>query len=426
MLRSDTKGLIDGIIFVAVSACACLWVGAAETPGDTWPRFRGAGGEGLGSATNLPVQWDGSKPLWKSALPGRGHSSPVIWNRRVFVTSGDEKDGARFVVCLGTADGKMLWERTFASHTFPMNRDNNYGSATPAVDERGLYVCWTSPEEITALGFSHDGQELWRRNLGTFKGKHGAGASPVVAGGLVWINNDQDGPSALLALDATTGEVKHRIARTTAWVSYGTPCAFKREGLPEELVFASTSHGLTSINPLSGAVNWECAKLFKNRVVGSPVAGDGMVICSSGEGGVGLRLVAVRPPAGNQPATVVYDLKTQIPYVPTPLAKDGLLYLVGDNGLIRCLRTRTGEPVWRQKLEDEFFSSPVYAEGHLYLTSKAGTVYVIAAGDQFELRAKNSLGEASFATPALAGGSLFFRTLTHLLAVGESKPAASP
>jgi len=121
---------------------------------------------------------------------------------------------------------------------------------------------------------------------------------------------------------------------------------------------------------------------------------------------------------GTADGKIVWERK--FPSHTFPMNRDnGLLYLVGDNGLIRCLRTRTGEPVWQHKLEDEFYGSPVYNEDRLYLTSKAGTVYVIAAGDQFKLLARNSLGESSFATPAIAGGSIFFRTLSHLIAVAE-------
>jgi outer membrane protein assembly factor BamB len=355
------------------------------------------------------------------ALPGKGHSSPVVWKNRVFVTSGNDKTGERYVLCVQAIDGTKLWEKRYPSRTFEQNRDNSLATSTPAVDESGVYAYWTTPESIQAAALTLDGREKWLQNLGPFKGKHGSGASPVVLNQLVWLNNDQDGPSALVALDAKSGAIKYRLDRLKDKVSYGTPCLFTRDGHPNELIFAASSHGLTSIDPLNGSINWDCTNLFAARVVSSPITSEGLVICSSGEGGVGRRLVAVRPPTGQNPAEVVYELKTGIPNVPTPLAKDGRLYLLCDNGLVRCVRTATGEPLWQEKLPERFYSSPVWADGRLYLTSKSGAVFVIAAGDKYELLAQNALGEPSFATPAIAQETLFFRTVSHLIAVGAKQ-----
>ena len=318
-------------------------------------------------------------------------------------------------------DGLKLWEKKYLSQPFEQNRENSLGTSTPTVDDSGVYVYWTTPAAIEVAALTLDGQEKWLQNLGPFKGKHGSGASPVLFNQLVWINNDQDGPSALLALDARSGEIKYKLDRRADKVSYATPCLFTRDGRPDELIFAASSHGLTSINPLNSAVNWDCTNLFSARVVSSPITSDGLVICSSGEGGVGRRLVAIHPPADKTPATVVYEFKNNIPNIPTPLAKDGRLYILCENGLLRCVRTATGEPVWEEKLPDRFYGSPVWAAGRLYVTSKSGVVFVVAAADKFELLAQNALDEPSFATPAIAQEMLFFRTASQLIAVGGRK-----
>ncbi len=384
---------------------------------EDWPRFRGSDGNGVGTATNLPIRWSDGDVRWKITLPGKGHSSPVVWKDRVFVTSGDVTNAERHVLCLGCSDGATLWHKQFQSRPFAQNRDNSYGTATPAVDEAGVYACWATPEAITAAALSLEGKERWLQNIGPFKGRHGSGASPVVYNHLVWINNDQDGPSSLLALDADSGRISHKIERRADKVSYGTPCLWRQPGRSDQLVFAASSHGLTSVDPLNGTINWDCTNLFEARIVSSPIAADGMIICSSGEGGVGRRLVAVRPPSGTTACRVVYDLKTGVPNVPTALAVDGRLYLLCDNGLLRCLRTATGEQVWQERLPARFYSSPIWAQGRLYLVSKSGEVFVVAAADEYRLLARNSLGEASFATPAIAHETLFFRTESHLLAV---------
>jgi len=385
---------------------------------DSWPRFRGGDGNGISSATNLPIRWSEADVRWKTPLPGKGHSSPVIWKDRVFVTGGDVTNADRHLICLAAANGSIIWRKKFESRTFQQNRENSFGSTTPTVDENGLYVSWTTPEAITVVALTLDGQEKWVRNLGPFRGKHGSGASPVVYHGFVWINNDQDGPSSLIALDADSGKTKCKIDRLADKVSYGTPCLWQEAGRPDQLIFASSSHGLTSVNPLNGTVNWDCTNLFSSRVVSSPITSDGLIICSSGEGGVGRRMVALRPPHGTNAPGIVYDFKTGIPNVPSPLAKDGRLYILCDNGLLRCVRTATGEPIWQERLPDRFYSSPVWAENRLYLTSKSGAVFVVAAADKYQLLAQNTLGEPSFATPAIANATLFFRTESNLIAIG--------
>jgi outer membrane protein assembly factor BamB len=345
----------------------------------------------------------------------------VVWKERVFVTSGDITNADRHILCLACRNGSLMWRKKYASRTFQQNRENSFGTATPAADSNGVYVSWTTPEAITVAALTLDGDEKWVSNLGPFKGRHGSGASPVVCNGLVWINNDQDGPSSLIALKIDSGAVSYKIDRLTDKVSYATPCLWQQAGHLDQLIFASSSHGLTSVNPLNGAINWDCTNLFEARVVSSPISSDGLIVCSSGEGGTGRRLIALRPPDGTHGPKIVYDFKTGIPNVPTPLAKDGRLYILCDNGLLRCVRAGTGEPIWQERLPARFYASPVWAENRLYLTSKAGEVFVVVAGDKYELLAQNTLGEASFATPAVANGSLFFRTESSLLAVGGHK-----
>jgi outer membrane protein assembly factor BamB len=398
-----------------------LIVPTASLAEDSWPRFRGGDGNGISSATNLPIRWSNADIRWKTPLPGKGHSSPVVWKDRVFVTSGDVTNADRHILCLAATDGSTIWRKKCGSQTFQQNRENSFGTATPTVDDNGVYVSWATPEAITVVALTLDGQEKWVRNLGPFKGKHGSGVSPIVYNGLVWINNDQDGPSSLVALKTDSGETKYKIDRLADKVSYGTPCLWQPAGQSDQLIFASSSHGLTSVNPLNGTVNWDCTNLFSSRVVSSPITSDGLIICSSGEGGVGRRLVAVRPPHGTNAFGVVYDFKTGIPNVPTPLAKDGRLYVLCDNGLLRCVRTATGEPIWQERLPDRFYSSPVWAQNRLYLTSKSGVVFVLAAGDKYEFLAQNALGEPSFATPAIANATIFFRTESNLIAISTHK-----
>jgi len=385
----------------------------------SWTRFRGPNGTGVSSCTNLPSACTEQDCKWKSPLPGLGHSSPVVWQDKLFVLCAEQETAKRLVVCLQIADGRQAWQREYPPTPFPKNRDNSYASSTLAADRQRIYANWASTNENTVLALDHSGTEVWRRNLGPYKSQHGPASSPVVFEDLVVVNNDQDGPSSLVALDAKTGQTRWQVPRRADRAAYSTPCVYQSGAGSAELVFSSSSHGLTGVAARSGKVIWELTNAFPFRVVGSPILADGLVVATCGEGGIGRRLVAVRPGSDLQPPQLVYEMKNNIPYVPTPLAKDGLLFLWSDNGLVSCHRAATGERIWQQKISDSFYSSPVWAEGRLYGVSKAGTVYVLSAGEKYELISKAPLGEPSFASPAIAGGRIFFRTETHLFAFGK-------
>ncbi|HOW63815.1 MAG TPA: PQQ-binding-like beta-propeller repeat protein [Candidatus Paceibacterota bacterium] len=392
------------------------------SPVEEWTRFRGPNGSGISLATNIPATWSPNDFAWKTALPGRGHSSPVIWGNRIFVTSGDEVTGKRWILCLHASDGTIRWQREYPSRTFPKNRDNSYATSTPAVDRNHVFFYWTTPDEITLLALDHDGKDTWRRNLGPFTSQHGSGTSPIVFGDLVLVNNLQEGKSSLLGLDSTTGITRWQIERRTAKVAYSTPCVYQPENGPPQIIFTSTSHGLSSINPQDGRVNWEITNAFPMRAVGSPIIASGKIIATCGEGGVGLRLVAVRPGAMREVPPLVYELSRSIPYVPTPLYKDDVLFLWADNGLVAGHRADTGERMWQIRIQDSFYGSPIWMNRHLYCLSKNGTLYVVALLEKPEVSAAIPLGEAAFSTPAVAGGRMFFRTESHLFAIGGEKP----
>lgn len=402
---------------LATALLALLIAGRAAA--EEWTRFRGPDGSGISQAKSVPVKWTEQDFTWKTKLPGSGHSSPVTWGGKVFVTCCDPKTAERTVVCVKAADGSVAWTQKFASTRHSLNSANSYASTTPAVDADRLYLYWTTPERITVLALDHDGKEAWRRDLGAFGCEHGGGLSPMTLDGLVIVPNDQDGKSSLLALDCTTGKTRWQIPRKSAKAAYSTPIVFRPEDGPPELIFTSMADGVTSVAPRTGEVNWQLAKAFPLRTVSSPAAAAGLVVGSCQGGGRGRRFVAVRPgsKAKGTKATLAYEIKKPIPAIPTPLGKDGLLFVWADRGEVACIRADTGKPVWEQRIRDIFYGSPVWACGRLYCMSRKGLCYVIAAGETYELLATNPLGETTQATPAIAHDTLYLRTLTHLIAI---------
>jgi hypothetical protein len=202
----------------AVAVCvaaAVLGVVPGAAVADPWPRFRGPDGAGVATllgespgATGaaVPVKWTEADYLWKAALPGAGHSSPVVWGDKVFVTSGRPADAKRFVVALGAADGRVLWTREFDSARAKMNPLNSYGSASPAADAERVYACWAGQDRYVLVALDHAGRDVWSRDLGPFMAEHGHGASPVVVDGLVIVANASNA-SGLTGVDARTGAI---------------------------------------------------------------------------------------------------------------------------------------------------------------------------------------------------------------------------
>ena len=388
-----------------------------------WTRFRGPNGTGQSDATTIPVKWTETDYNWKVALPGGGHSSPVIWGDKVFVTSGDTGAPKTILSCLKASDGSTLWTREFPSKHHAMNGLNSYATPSPAVDKDRVYLCWVTPERFNVAALDYDGKEAWRRDLGPFVSQHGHGASPIVFEDAVVLANDQDGRSFLVALDAATGKTRWLTERKSTKAAYSTPCVFQREGGPPELIFTSWSHGVTSVDPKTGKVNWEVADAFPKRVVASPLVAAGLIFGGCGEGGAGQHIIAIRPDAKSPEvaAKVAYKLTRGVPYVPTAVAKGDLVFLWGESSTVICIRAATGEEVWREKVGGQFYGSPVCVSGKLYCISTKGEVVVLAAADKYELLARNGLGEPSQATPAVSGGRMYLRTYSHLMSVGGTR-----
>lgn len=411
----NRSGLLIGVL---------LALAAQAAGADEWTRFRGPNGTGIAHAPGLPLQWTLKDCLWRVELSGVGHSSPVICGDRLFVTAGNEKDGLRTVSCLGTTDGRPIWRREFPMETYKKSENNSYASATPALDAQHVYVTWSTPEQYLVLALRQsDGGEVWRHDLGPFDGEHGYGASPIVFNGLLILTNEQNGPSSVVALDAATGRERWTTPRRTEKAAYSTPCLFESPGLPPQLIVTSWAHGISGLDPQTGKPLWELP-IFKYRVVSSPLVAGGLIFAGTGGGVKSKRFVAVRPgnpQQGTQPE-VVFDVPKS-PYVPTAVAGDGLVFLFGDQGIVKCIGTADGTDRWEERVGGNYFGSPIRVDDRLYCISREGELVVLAAADKYQLLARIDLEEPSSSTPAVSNGVMYLRTLSHVMAVGpRSKP----
>ena len=409
-------------------ALATSW--ASISQGQEWTRFRGPNGQGISEAKTIPVKWTENDYNWKIELPGGGHSSPVLWGDKLFVTSGDQRAGYSVLLALNALDGKELWQKKYVLSKYRPNRLNSFATATPVVDAENVYVLFTSPEETILAALDHAGTEIWSRKFEGVHCQHGAGSSPIVIDEVVVFTHEHEGDgtdskSAWIAVNRKTGKTHWALERKTSpKTSYSTPCVYSPKTGDSQLIFTSLAHGMTGVDPRTGNVVWESAFAFISRVISSPVIADDLLIGTCGDYGAGKRLIAIRPGTSDKSVqpTEVYKIESNnTPYVPTSIAKDGLLFTFHDRGDVSCLRSATGEQLWREKPAGRFFGSPVWADGKLYCITVDGDVVVVRAAETYELLAVNPLKETSHATPAIAGERMYLRTYSHLFSIGVKK-----
>lgn len=415
------------VVLALLVVSTCMVNGSGTANGQEWARFRGPNGQGQ-SESVFDAKFTSSDFAWKATLPGEGASSPVLWGNKLFLISSDRKNATRYLVCLDAKSGKELWTNKYESQTHKLHQRSSYSSSTPAVDGERVYVAWSTRETTTFMALDHDGNEVWKKDLGRWIGSHGFGASPMIYKDMVILHNslqvsgldpgEKPGDSFMLAFNRRTGDEIWRSPRPGARVCYSVPAIYKpADGGPDQLICCSTLEGVFSLDPTNGKLNWKTEGAIKMRSVSSPVIADGLILGSTGSGNGGNYLVAVRP--GTKPE-VVYEIKRNAPYVPTSVAHNGLVFLFGDKGIVSCADVQSGEVHWRERMSTGFSGSPIRAGDKIYSISDDGELLSIALSKEFKLLGKSDLGEKSRSTPAVHDGRMYLRTKTHLICVEQS------
>lgn len=412
------------VLLTVLFACFTTPIGAEES----WNRFRGPNGTGTGVAAEFPNDWSASDFNWRVELPGQGHSSPVIWDDRIVLQSADAENTNQHVLCLSAKDGSTLWQRSFPAHAYPIHQRNSFASSSPAIDKNHLYAAWSTPENMTLAAFDKNGEIVWQKDLGPYVSRHGYGSSPMLYQDMVVIASlqhngiDEDAPNAdarpetsfVAAFNKDTGEEVWRTTRRSSGsTSYSVPCIHEANG-ETEIICCSTADGMFSLNPANGNVNWEI-DVFEMRTVSSPVAAAGLLFGTTGSGGGGNYVVAVKP---QQNPTEAYRVTTQAPYVPTPVSDGELMFLWSDRGIVTCIEAKNGKVIWRERIGGNYSSSPILVGDRLLGVSEDGEAVILSASRQYKLLGRNSLGGPTRSTPAVGHGRVYFRTYSHLISIG--------
>ena len=382
-----------------------------------WPRWRGPSGQGVVEGTGYPDRWsDSENVLWKRPVPGRGHSSPIVWGDRIFLTTSRDRGRRVSILSFRRSDGMLLWQADAPNGRAERHHGKNSpASATVTTDGERVYASFGS-RGMLAVDF--DGNIVWHRELGHIDNYHGPAGSPLLYRDSVIIYQDQNGGAFVIALDARTGETRWRTPRA-ARVGWGTPIAIS-VGDHDELIVSSQRY-VQSYNPSTGEELWRCEGMLR-EVIPTPAVGHGLVYCASGRAGPTL---AIRP-GGRGDVTrthVEWSITRGSPFVPSPTVYGDYLYQINDmSSILTNLNARTGETVWQERLgrprREGISASPIVVDDKLFVTNDEGQTFVLKTGPDFEILHVNDIGAPTLASPALVDGIWYIRTENELFAIG--------
>ena len=421
------QNLISTVLLVLASGSALA---------ENWPQFRGPGGQGDSTGKDLPLRWSATENItWKTELPGDSWSSPVVWGERVFVTTATDNGESCRVLSLDRKSGRILWDKEVFRQV-PRRKEgrNTYATPTPATDGERVYACF-GDGSFAALDFA--GEIVWTDRDHRFYGQHGLGSSPILYGGLLIMARDGSGEgedkklgwqtpwdqSHVIALDAKTGKERWQGKRGLSRISHGVPVIWEHDGKAE--VVSEAGDVVQGFDVQTGE------RLWSNEVIGegkvpSTVIGDGLVFTAGGWGGKEtIKAFRLGGQGDQKEANLVWQQKKGMPKVPSMLYVKPHLFAITDGGVATCMKADTGELVWQERVGGNFSATPVAADGRIYFLGNNGETTVIEAGPEFKVLAKNPLGEKVQASMAVSLGQLFIRTEKNLFCIANASPAAA-
>ena len=436
------------IAFVIIFFSTLLFENSVAAFADTsWPQWRGPSGQGISEEKNLPTTWSATKNIkWKTPIAGRGHSSPIVWGNKIFLTTAIEgplvpgakavkhMDGDKEyihpdsvgadhkhsfkVICISRETGKILWEQTAFEGTpyDDRHRKSSFASSTPATDGKYVYAFFGS-EGLYA--YDMNGKLAWKADLGKLAtAGMGTGTSPILYDNLVIVQCDEEnGAGSFIAgINKKTGKEVWRTPRKVQ-VSWATPLLVRTTRRAE--LITSGNEAVIAYEPATGKELWRHKGVDSNAIP-SPVANTEMVFISAGFP-ARIAMAIKLGGAGDLVDSVAWKYAKGTAYVPSPILYGDYLYLTTDRGILTCLDARTGEVKYeggRIPIPATFTASPIAFDGKILMTSEDGDTFVIKAGPKHEILGTNTVGEPVYASPAVADGNIFIRGEKSLYCIG--------
>jgi len=393
--------------------------GQSDTHSDSWPDYRGPLWNGHAPNSNPPLDWSEKRNVtWKTEIHGRGWSSPIVQDGRVWVTTAPRNGRTMSVVAVDLETGKKLIDRVVFTNENPehVNALNSYASPSPTSEPGRVYVHFGTYG--TACIDTETGDTLWQRRDINCNHMEGPGSSPVLVDDLLIFNVDGTDVQYVIALDKTTGKTRWKRPRSVDFgrlppdlrKAYSTPILIEVDG--KRQLVSSGAQATMGYDPTTGKELWRLR--YRGFSMSSrPLFGHGLVFLSTGF--MSPRFYAFRPQTGEVPqGNVVWVARRSVPTMPSALLIDDLLYMVNDKGIVTCYEAETGKTVWRRRFDGNHSASPIYAAGRIYFFDREGRTVVVAAGRKFRPLGTNNLADGFMASPAVVGDALLLRTETHL------------
>jgi outer membrane protein assembly factor BamB len=401
-------------MFATVAALTCALLAAGT---EDWPQFRGPGGQGHSTERGVPVEWSETRNItWKAPIPGRGWSSPVVSGGRVWVTTAIKDRGLSLrLLGFDVESGReaVNVEVFKLRDGAPTNTKNSHASPTPIVQGDRVYVHFGA-DGTAALTTA--GEILWKARL-SYESQHGNGGSPILHGDQLILNCDGAPDAFVVSLDARTGKVRWKTwRRQPADQAYSTPLVVKVGD--KDQVISVGAYRAAAYDASNGKEIWRVSYADGFSNVPRPVHGHGLVFITTGFHQPSLLAVRVDGTGDVTRSHVAWRLDRGAPLTPSPLLVGDELYVVNDGGIASCVDARTGDVRWLQRLPGAYSASPVFADGRIYFSNEDGVTTVVAAGREFRAIASNQLQGATLASMAVANGSFFIRSDTHLYRIG--------
>lgn len=386
----------------------------ADSSPQNWPGWRGPTADGLSRESGVPIKFGSENLKWKTAVPGVGHSSPIIWENSVFVTTAVKSatPSQRLLLRINRETGEVLWSKVVLETGWEdQHRLNSRASSTPATDGERVYTSFLDNDKMFVAAHDFDGNKVWEARPGPFASKHGYQANPVIYKDWLIVNGDHDGDAFIAILDKKTGATVRKIPRENKLRSYSTPIIANIDGRDQLLIVGSRC--TAGYDLLTGERQWICDGPSE-QMVATLLRGHGLIFSLGGY--PERRLLAIRE-GGKGDVTdthVKWRATKGVPYVPSALLYGDLLHVISDEGIYTCFDAKTGQVHVQQRLAGHTSASMVGAENHVYIINDEGELFVLDNKPGLNLLARSKLGEEVYASPAISHGALFVRGTKHL------------
>jgi outer membrane protein assembly factor BamB len=396
---------------------------AAPARAGDWPQFRGPTGDGQYAGPPIPTEWGPDKNVvWKTPISGRGWSSPIIWQGRVYLTTAVEQGRGYSLqaVAVDCQTGRVLWQREVfiedTSKSPSPHAKNTHASPTPAADGRRLYVHFG---HLGTAALDFDGNVLWKNDTLGYVPVHGNGGSPIVVGDKLIFSCDGTDVQVVVALDTATGKVAWKTPRNanpSKAFSFATPHLITVDA--QEQVVSPGSNMVAAYDPATGRELWR-VNYNGYSLIQRPVSGHGLVFVQTGFDNPIVH--AVKPGAGDvTDSNIVWTYRRNVPHTASYVLAGEELFMISDKGIATCLDAKTGKVHWSERVPGGYSASPIHHDGKIWLTNEDGGGTVLQAGKTFKVLAKNDLKEKTLASFAAADGALYVRTERHLYRFGAN------